>query len=298
MATDWTKFARACKINMKVATVTEVADFDAVIAFAVDGWKYLSDYFAQNVQVAADANKPCIAWVEFDPEVYGGINKGAYPDPEDDELFVAIDRALFNGGVYRENKAGMRSIDGIMIDMSDNVLDGGSVLTGTWVAEHITHVVTTAWNRYKLPIWLYFSKATFDYYKNDAIAKPSLEAVIDNYGICFHDGSVVRVNGYPASDESPWTNIPFSGKQGWNFWGIGYVNNLYTFVYNGYPSKLYDDIGFVPAETEPETPTDPEDPETPSTPGTVDNTAVLAQIAIANAKLDQLLNTKYVLKKE
>ena len=256
----WTTRGKIGMVNVKKATVAEYANHDAMLAYIGKGGEY-NTLFAENVQVAADANKPCMAWLAIDPNAYAGITPGAYPKPENDPHIKTLDRGLYQGGVYGNPK---RTVHGIIIDAEYYRTADGNYLTATWVKDNAAHVLDIVYKRYKLPVWLYFNKALYVYYaEQDANSKFAIEALIDTAeGISFPDSGVVIVDGYPADNESPYTWIPFSGEHGWHFWGVGYVDNLYTFIYNGDKAKLYSDLGFVPAETTPEEPeTDPEAPE-------------------------------------
>jgi len=276
-------------VNVKEATVAEFAKHDAMLAYVGKGSEY-NTFFAKNVQVAADANIPCMAFMAIDPNAYAGINPGAYPKPENDPHIKTLDRALYSGGVYGNP---IRAVNGIMIDAEYYRTTDGNYLTATWTAANAAHILDIVYKRYKLPVWLYFNKALYTYYANiDDSSRFAIEKLVDTYGICYPDPNVVIVDGYPADNESAYTYIPFSGQLGWSFWGVGYVDNLYTFICNGDKAALYNALNFTPAETTPTTPTEPEpeEPETPTNPEptTVDLTAVLEQLAIANAKLDAI----------
>ncbi len=283
---QWDTRARAAFLDAAAVTKDKLAGYDAVIAKAATG-EFHNPLFASNhVQAAYDAGKPCLAWLEADPNIYAGINPGRWPAPDDDWHCKAMDRAL------KMTSGAMRAVHGIIVDVSKNTLPDKTVMTGTWMAAIAQRSVDILYARYKLPVYLYMSKGTYAYYKADPIASESLNQVITRNGICF-PGIAPIVNGYPGDGTSPWNYAPFAG-QGvlWYWWGYGSVNGLFSFLYNGDKQALYKELNYK--ATTPTTPTEPDDENEPETPTNDDEGQVIPDASI-NAILGRLVRIEALL---
>lgn len=281
--------------NVSAASLKGNVNF--IVAYAGYGNSY-AKMFPTHVQTAYDIGVPCIAYFKNNPELYldCGLSVSRWPRPdvegETEWQIQIIDRMLFIGDA--RNRI-LRKVQGFILDCSKVRTTNNNNLTPSWIAQHGQHMLGMIWERYRLPNYMFITSEPFNvwpgdqelimFLKNNGISTVSNVATISS-------GGLLPVPADTAVMTPPYrdSSIP------WYFWQYSTIDlggiTTPLFLYNGYPSKLYDELGYVAPTPTPQPNPDPQpnpnpDP-TPDPQPSQDYTQVVAQLKRIADNLDTI----------
>jgi len=221
-----------------------------IVAYAGYGSTY-AKMFPTHVQTAYDIGVPCIAYFKNNPELYldCGLKADRWPHPdtegETEWQIQVIDRMLFIGDP--SNRL-LRKVQGFILDCSKVRTTSNTNLTPSWIAQLGQHMLELVWDRYRLPNYMFMSTEPLSVWPGN----DELIMFIKNNGISTITNVATKSSGglLPIPADSSVMVPPYRDSSiPWYFWQYSSINldgiSTPLFLYNGYPSKLYDELGYV-----------------------------------------------------
>ncbi len=252
----WSDKARLLYVDgEQLTTVDELSQYDGLIA-------KIGSKFTANVQVAYDASKPIILFVENkifkNPHVDFGINENVWLDENHEILIIdpeiGLDRYIYTNGIKRK-------IHGIMLDCSGTYTsDTKEPLTSTWIVKRAKWMLNMIYKRYKLPVYMYMNSDPVNMFTG--VKREEIYSLIIEFGVSTVSKALLLENGYPSDSDRPKLPYDDTSKVRWYFWLYNFTNG-WKFLYNGTKEYLYDELGYesVMPDDDPTIPPDEETPE-------------------------------------
>jgi hypothetical protein len=246
-----------------------VANYDGAVVFLGDGAN-MSTVCDKQLDVVYHAGKPTVGFYtwRFDYTYNMSFNSNAWPTAANDTYMKYLTRAMMSGTVQRKYSA-------LIIDISQVAQTSTVNLSDQWVRDFaIKHLTDMVWNSFHIPVYIYFTPATYKLYKSHT-ADTDLPAFFKSIPA---DGALSTVlfspvgsDGYPTDAASPVRDssgnlIMDTGY--WWFW-LYYARPI-TWLFNGTKAKMINEFNFVAPSGS------TTNPSTGTTPGSTTNPTDLA----------------------
>lgn len=252
-------YAKSIYIDEKSTgiTVDFLKNFDVVIAKGVSGQTFIPGFHTW-VQMAYDAGKPLIMFVEHRPDLYVSYN--TLPLAQDDFQWKVIKQALYSG-------TQLRAIHGVMINASMTYeQETGKTIPDVWISTTADHIINIVEKETGLPVMMYMDKNPINAHPGSA----HIVGLIERRGISTYSAVSNLVNGVPADGLKP--SLAYWGTKDWDFWMYQYLVDTKTIasIYRGSKAALYSRLKYTSG-----------DPGTPPPPPVVPDLEQL-KTAVAN----------------
>lgn len=250
---------------------------DFVVAVAAN--KMIAEpQFNNHVQQAADANIPCIAMFDVDPDYFGkqfSLANPLWPTQDNDPYIRILDKLFLSPAKT------LYTIHGIMLDIRTK---GVAAPWVTATAQHYTAYLT---DRYKLPVYILTdSNVLVDYPESNGAVQVYLEGVKN---LCTHTPAPTETSDDlippPAKIAKPrpnWNGVKiwWYGTKGFSFLP-GAAGAAPIMEYRSSVSGMHNDLHFTPRQV-----TNPTPPTTGEAMPSANGMGILELI---NAKLDYII---------
>ena len=220
--------------------------------------------FHDNVQKAHDAGKPCMLFMQSNPDLLfdATLNPAVWQTSQDFENLISD---IFIGGA----EGTKRKIHGVILDISKTMHNGNKIPV-QWVTGYGGWLLDMIWDATKLPVYIYCHNDVAKAYKDtDLIDLQTF--LISRANVSTISLVAVDENGMPGNNVYPALPYNDSGRCPWYFWLYKVVAQGIDVLYWQNKDVLYNDLNFKSGTVTPPPPIeDPEDPTNPPVivPGT------------------------------
>lgn len=229
--------------------------------------KMSGELAGNQLQIVADAGLPAggfFTW-GFDYTANLSENEEAWADAAHDIVITKfLDPMIFMGDPKNDNKRGYSFL---VIDISiTNQVFGAkpTFLNNQWVREFgFKHVAKIVWDRYHIPVFLYFTPSAFKQYAADTSDQSLgkyLETLKDDNPLSTVVFSTLGTNGRPVDTASPIKDangnlLMHCGY--WAFWLFQWTTSTIRWLYNGNRTALWKAVSYEGNVTPPPPPPPP-----------------------------------------